>query len=111
MNLNDIVSAFMNIRGEREKLAATFKSISRKVKSRFHVTDWNNFYEFVIEQKAPQLLQKRVHETNFEEFMVGREKDGLPPGINVAREYTVTVYKPSSRDAVITAPNYELLTQ
>jgi hypothetical protein len=145
MNLNEIVGAFMNIRSEREKLAATFKStdealkaqqvvleqemlklcaeqgadsirtqsgtISRKVKSRFHVTDWNNFYEFVIEQKAPQLLQKRVHETNFEEFMVGREKEGLPPGINVAREYTVTVYKPSSRDAVITAPNYELLTQ
>ena len=145
MNLNEIVGAFMNIRTEREKLAATFKStdealkaqqvvleqemlklcaeqgadsirtpsgtISRKIKSRFHVIDWNNFYEFVIEQKAPQLLQKRVHETNFEEFMVGREKEGLPPGVNVAREYTVTVYKPSSRDAVIAAPNYELLTQ
>jgi len=143
MNLNDIVSAFMNIRGEREKLAAKFKSedeslkaeqtileqemlklcaeqgadsirtpsgtISRKVKSRFHVIDWSNFYEFVIEQRAPQLLQKRVHETNFEEFMTGREKDGLPPGVNVAREYTVTVYKPSAKDGLSFNP--ELLTQ
>ena len=33
MNLNDIVSAFMNIRGEREKLAATFKSTDEALKS------------------------------------------------------------------------------
>jgi len=143
MNLNDIVSAFINLRSEREKLAAKFKvddeslkaqqaileqemlklcaeqgadsirtasgTISRKVKSRFHVIDWNNFYEFVIERRAPQLLQKRVHETNFEEFMTGREKEGLPPGVNVAREYTVTVYKPSAKDSVSFNP--ELLTQ
>lgn len=129
VNLSDLVSAFISIRNEREKLSATFKAkdeslkaqqaileqemlklcaeqgadsirtpngtISRRIKSRYHIIDWENFYGFVIEHKAPQLLQKRVHESNFEEFMSDRKEDGLPPGVNVAKEYTITVYKPS----------------
>jgi hypothetical protein len=129
MNINDLTSAFMAIRTERDKLAANFKqadeelksqqvileqemlklcseqgadsirtpsgTVMRNIKNRFHVLDWDSFHEFVIEHRVPQLLQKRVHEGNFEEFMTGREKEGLPPGINVAREYTITVRKPS----------------
>lgn len=129
MNINDLTSAFMAIRTERERIAADFKKVDedlksqqvvleqemlklcseqgadsirtpngtvmRGIKNRFHVLDWDSFHEFVIEHKVPQLLQKRVHESNFEEFMSGREKEGLPPGINVAREYTITVRKPA----------------
>ena len=73
-------------------------TIRRSIKSRVHVLDWDSFYDYVLENKAPQLLQKRVHEGNFEEFMSERRGDGLPPDINVVREYAVTVYKPSSKD-------------
>jgi hypothetical protein len=31
--------------------------------------------------------------------MQGRENEGLPPGVNVAREYTITVYKPKAETA------------
>lgn len=72
-----------------------YGTVSRNIKARVHVIDWDSFYDYIIEHKAPQLLTKRVHEGNFEEFMTGREKEGLPPGINVAREYTITVRKPS----------------
>jgi len=133
MNVNDLTSAFMAIRVERERLAADFKKVDedlksqqvvleqemlklcseqgadsirtpngtvmRGIKNRFHVLDWDTFHEFVLEHRVPQLLQKRVHESNFEEFMSGREKEGLPPGINVAREYTITVRKPSKDTA------------
>ena len=74
-------------------------TVMRGIKNRFHVLDWDTFHEFVLEHRVPQLLQKRVHESNFEEFMSGREKEGLPPGINVAREYTITVRKPSKDTA------------
>ena len=73
-------------------------TVMRSVKSRVHVLDWDSFYDYVLENKAPQLLQKRVHESNFEEFMSERRDHGLPPGVNVAREYVITVRKPSKAD-------------
>jgi hypothetical protein len=76
-------------------------TVMRSVKSRVHVLDWDSFYEYVLENKAPQLLQKRVHESNFEEFMSERRDDGLPPGVNVAREYVITVRKPSKTDSSV----------
>ena len=74
-------------------------TVMRSVKSRVHVLDWDSFYEYVLENKAPQLLQKRVHESNFEEFMSERRGDGLPPGVNVVREYSITIRKPSAKDS------------
>jgi hypothetical protein len=74
-------------------------TVMRSIKSRVHVLDWDAFYDYVLENKAPQLLQKRVHESNFEEFMSERRSDGLPPGVNVAREYSITVRKPSKSEA------------
>jgi len=142
MNINDLTSAYMAIRTEREKLSFEFKKVDeslkseqtvleqemlklcaeqgadsirtpngtvmRGVKSRFHVLDWDTFYEFVIKNRAPQLLQKRVHESNFEEFMIGKESDGLPPGVNVAKEYVITVRKPSKETQSL---DFEALNQ
>jgi hypothetical protein len=41
------------------------------------------------------LLERRIHQSNFREFLNGHEDDGLPPGINVMREFGVTVRKNS----------------
>ena len=70
-------------------------TVMRSIKQRVHVTDWDSFYDYIIENKAPQLLHKRIHEGNFEEFMQDRKDDGLPPSVNVVREYQVIVRKPS----------------
>lgn len=74
-------------------------TVMRSIKSRVHVLDWDSFYGYVLENEAPQLLQKRVHESNFEEFMSERRGDGLPPGVNVVREYSITIRKPSAKDS------------
>jgi hypothetical protein len=42
-----------------------------------------------------------VHEGNFEEFTSERRHEGLPPGVNVAREYTITVRKPSKKEVML----------
>lgn len=78
-----------------------FGTVSRSIKTRVHVIDWDSFYDYIIEHKAPQLLTKRIHEGNFEEFTSERKHEGLPPGVNVAREYTITVRKPSKKESVL----------
>ena len=78
-----------------------FGTVSRNIKTRVHVIDWDSFYDYIIEHKAPQLLTKRIHEGNFEEFTSERKHEGLPPGVNVAREYTITVRKPSKKESVL----------
>lgn len=80
-----------------------FGTVSRSIKTRVHVIDWDSFYDYIIEHKAPQLLTKRIHESNFEEFTSERKHEGLPPGVNVAREYTITVRKPSKKETVLDA--------
>lgn len=70
-------------------------TVIRNLKERYYCTDWDNFYRFVAEHNAPQLLEKRIHQSNFKEFYQPNEADGLPPGINVMREFGITVRKPS----------------
>jgi hypothetical protein len=62
-----------------DSIRTSVGTVSRQIKNRFHILDWNSFYQFVLEQKVPQLLQKRVHETNFTDFMQGRENERVTP--------------------------------
>jgi len=93
----------LNICAEQniDLMRTKFGTVSRNIKTRVHVIDWDSFYDYIIEHKAPQLLTKRIHEGNFEEFTSERKHEGLPPGVNVAREYTITVRKPSKKEIVL----------
>jgi hypothetical protein len=72
-------------------------TIIKSLKENFVCGDWENFKKFVLENQAVELLQQRIHQTNFKEFLSQHEGDGLPPGINVLREFTITVRKPSTK--------------
>jgi hypothetical protein len=72
-------------------------TVMRKMNERFYCTDWDNFRKFVVENQAFELLEKRIHQGNFKEFMAENVGDGLPPGVNVMREFGVAVRKPSAR--------------
>jgi hypothetical protein len=50
----------------------------------------------VLEHQALELLERRIHQGNFKEFITERQDEGLPPGVNVMREFGVTVRKPTS---------------
>lgn len=71
-------------------------TVIRKLNERFFCTDWDNFRDYVLEHQALELLERRIHQGNFKEFIAEREKEGLPPGVNVMREFGVTVRKPTS---------------
>jgi len=75
-------------------------TVVRSVKDTYTCIDWNNFKQFVLETGAIDVLQQRIHQSNLKEFMTQHEGDGLPPGVNVSREFTVVVRKPSKRSSI-----------
>ena len=74
-------------------------TVTRQVKDRFYCTDWDNFKKFVETEGSLDLLERRIHQKNFKEFISERASDGLPPGINNLREYDIVVRKASSASA------------
>jgi hypothetical protein len=77
-------------------LKTQYGSVTRQVKDRFFCTDWDNFKKFVEAEGSLDLLERRIHQRNFKEFMAERQGDGLPPGVNVLREFDIVVRKASS---------------
>jgi hypothetical protein len=127
VNTEDLVAAYLKIRGRREQLLRKYEeqdkelkdelvqlesallevcnsvnadsiktshgTVMRKLNERFSCSDWDKFYDFVFQHGAPQLLEKRIHQSNFREFLKEHPDDGLPPSVNVFREYGVSVRK------------------
>jgi len=71
-------------------------TVIRSLKERFTTNDWDNFKKFVLAHEAIDLLERRIHQGNFKEFMAEHKDEGLPPGVNVMREFTIVVRKPSN---------------
>ena len=65
-------------------------TIVRSVKSRYWTNDWDSMYQFIKENDAYGLLEKRLHQTHMKEFL-SENPDLLPMGLNVESEYTVVV--------------------
>ena len=94
---NQIESALPNICNSvnADSIKTGHGTVMRKLNERFFCQDWENFYKFVLDNEAVQLLERRIHQSNFKEFIKEHEGDGLPPGVNVMREFGVTVRKNS----------------
>jgi hypothetical protein len=71
-------------------------TVIRSLKERFTTNDWDNFKKFVLDHEAIDLLERRIHQGNFKEFMAEHQGEGLPPGVNVMKEFTIVVRKPSN---------------
>lgn len=77
-------------------LKTTSGTVTRQVKERFFCTDWDHFKTFVEQEGSIDLLERRIHQGNFKEFMSERQGEGLPPGVNALREFAIVVRKASS---------------
>jgi hypothetical protein len=75
---------------EADSIRTPHGTIIRSVKSRYWTNDWDSMYQFIKEQGAFGLLEKRLHQTHMKEFLL-ENPDLLPMGLNVESEYTVTV--------------------
>lgn len=73
-------------------------TIIKSLKERFTLSDRGAFDSFVREHDAVELYEARIHQGNFKEFITEHADEGLPPGVNVMREFTIVVRKPTSKD-------------
>jgi hypothetical protein len=62
----------------------------RTVKQNYWTNDWESMGRFIVENKIPELLEKRIHQGNMRQFLE-ENPELLPPGLNVDSEYTITV--------------------
>lgn len=73
-----------------ESVRTTAGTFYRTMKQRFWTSDWGSMNNFIMENDALDLLEKRIHQTNMRTFLE-EHPDKLPPGLNVDSEYTITV--------------------
>ena len=65
-------------------------------KTRYYTQDWDSFKNFVLENQAVDLLERRIAQTNMTQFL--EENPGLvPPGLNADTKLDVSVRKPTSK--------------
>ena len=78
-----------------DSIKTSLGTVMRKLNERYFCNDWDNFRQFVLENEALELFEKRIHQGNFKQFMESHDGDGLPPGVSVMREFGITVRKAS----------------
>ena len=71
-------------------------TVSRRVSSRYWTSDWERMYQFIEENKAPFLLEQRIHNGNMKQFLE-ENPDKLPMGLQADRKYVIQVRKPNGK--------------
>lgn len=75
---------------EVESVRTESGTFFRSIKARYTTTDWSSMNKFILEHQAVELLDKRINQGNMKQFLE-ENPDLLPPGLNIDREYAVTV--------------------
>lgn len=65
-------------------------SVIRSVKTQYWTSDWEAMHNFVKENDALELLERRISQKAMADFLK-TNPDKLPKGMNVESKYTVTV--------------------
>ena len=73
-----------------DSIKTKFGTAIRSVKSKYWTNDWERFYDWMFEHNVPEVLERRIHQTNIKQFLA-ENPDMLPPGLNVDNAYHITV--------------------
>ena len=67
-------------------------TISRRVDKHFWTNDWDSFFRFVKENEAFALMQRRINNSNMEQFL--EENPNLhPPGLQADMKQSIVITK------------------
>ena len=65
-------------------------TVMRRVATRYWTNDWDSMYEFVKENDAYGLFEKRISQTNMKQF-IEENPDKFPKGMLLDSAYKITV--------------------
>lgn len=65
-------------------------AVIRSVQTRYWTSDWEAMHKFIMAHNAPDLLERRISQTQMKEF-IATHPDEMPVGMNVDSRYTITV--------------------
>lgn len=77
---------------DADSIKTPFGTIIRTIKARYWPADWEIFNQYVLDNEALGLLEKRVHQTNMSQWLE-EHKENPPPGLNIDRRYSCSVRK------------------
>ena len=64
----------------------------RSTKKKYWVSEWDAIHKLIVEENAPQLLDKRINQANMKEFL--EDNPNLKPdGLEIEEEVTISVRK------------------
>ena len=111
--ISELEKEISDIKVQREKVQAALNDICRElnvtsiktpvgtvirsVRTKFWTDDWGSMYEFMRDNNAIDLLEKRICQGNMKEFLEANP-DKLPPGLQTLQEYTVSVRKSKDKE-------------
>jgi len=78
-----------------DSLKTQHGTIIRSVKTRYWTSDWEAMHKFILEHKMPDLLEKRVSQTNMKQLLE-ENPDLMPKGMNIDSRYAVTIRRSPS---------------
>jgi hypothetical protein len=109
--IGELESEIDKIKSQQDEVAAAMKDLLRatggttlktphgtvtlKTSKRFYATDWDAMHQFILDNQVPQLLEKRIAQTNMSQFLEANPTL-VPPGLNTTSETSVSVTKPRS---------------
>jgi hypothetical protein len=73
-----------------ESLRTEAGTVYRTVRTTYATSDWESMHKFILEHGVPELLEKRIQQTNMKAFLE-ENPEMLPPGLNANSEYSVTI--------------------
>jgi len=79
-----------------DSIKTQYGTASRLVHSSYWTSDWESMYEFIRENDAYHLLEKRIHNGNMREFL-NDNPDSLPIGLQLNTKYVISVRKPTGQ--------------
>lgn len=71
-------------------------TVSRRIQTRYWTSDWDQMYQFILDNDMPQLLEKRINSNNMAQYLEDHP-DSLPVGLQIDRKYIVQVRKPTNK--------------
>ena len=92
--LDMVLLGLLNSQGA-SSIATEHGTVIRSLKIKPSAADWGAIWDWMKENNAAELLERRLKTGFIKEYMEAHE-GAVPPGINVVREYEVSVRRPNS---------------